>query len=68
MGLEQDAETGGTESLRHVDGAFQFCRMVGVVGVHAHAVRFHDLFEAPVGKGGDGVGKGVGNLLAREAT
>ena len=68
VGLEQDAETGGVEGSRHVDGAFQFRRVVGVVGVHAYAIRFGDPFETPVGKGGDGVGKGCGNLLAREAT
>ena len=67
MGLEQDAETGGVEGSRHVDGAFQFRRMVGVVGVHAHIIRTGNLFKAPVGKGGDGIGKGGGDLFARES-
>ena len=68
MGLEQDAQTGGVEGARHVDRTFQLGRMVGVVGVHAHAVRLGDLFEAPVGKGGDGVGKGGADLFAGEAS
>ena len=38
MGLEHDAQTGGTECACHVYRAFQLCWMMGVVGVNAHAV------------------------------
>ena len=67
MGLEQDAQVCGAEGTSHVYRAFQFGWVMGIVGVNAHAVRLRNELEAAVGKGGDGIGKGGGDLLVRES-
>ena len=52
----------------HVNRAVQFRRVVGVVGEYAYAVRVGNLLKAPIGKGGDGVGKGGDDLFAGESS
>ena len=65
--LEQNAETRGVKGTCHVNRAVQFRRVVGVVGEYAHIIRTGNLLKSSVGKGGDGVGKGGGDLFACES-